>query len=339
MNRYARQSLFREIGEDGQRRISTTRVAIVGVGALGCQEAAILARAGVGHLTLIDRDLVDLTNLQRQVLFDEEDARLAAPKAQAARAQLIRVNSSIDIDAHDADLDAQNAGVLLRDADVIVDGSDNFEVRYLINDFAVANGIPWIYAAAVGTTGLIMPVLPGETSCLRCVFEEPPPTGSAETCDTAGVLGSTTATVGSLAAVEALKIAAGRTDAVRRGLLQLDLWTNEFRGVSITAPREGCVCCSERQFPFLEARSSGKTTSFCGRDAIQIRPSNPEELFPWEVIRQRILDSVSAEDRGLLLRFADEELEVTLFQDGRAIVRGTSDPARARAVYARFVGT
>lgn len=338
MSRYARQSLFREIGPEGQEKIGQSQIAIVGIGALGCQEAAILARAGVGHLRLIDRDLVDLTNLQRQILFTEKDAYLAAPKASTARDHLSLANSQIEIVAHDVDLDARNIARLLGDVDVIVDGSDNFEVRYLVNDFAISRRIPWIYAAAVGATGLLMPVLPGETSCLRCIFEEPPPAGAAQTCDTAGVLGSTTATVGALAAAEALKIAAGRTDAVRRGLLQLDLWANEERGVEISTPRAECPCCGAREFPFLDARTSGATTSFCGRDAIQVRPADPARGFAWDDVRRRIMDSVVAEDRGLLLRFHDDDLEVTLFRDGRAIVRGTVDPARARAVYARFVG-
>lgn len=335
MDRYARQALFREIGEEGQRRIQASVIAIVGVGALGCQEAAILARAGAS-LRLIDRDLVEWTNLQRQTLFTEQDAREAAPKASTAREHLLAANSEVDIRAHDRDLGPENVELLLGDAQVIVDGSDNFEVRYLLNDFAVARRVPWIYAAAVGSTGLLMPVLPGETACLRCLFEDPPPAGSAETCDTAGVLASITATVGSLAALEAIKIAAGRPDAVRRGLLQLDVWNNEIRSIDVSGPRADCPCCGSGEFPFLHASRRQGSTSLCGRDAVQVLPG--ADRFDYDAARGRILAHLAGEDRGILLRFDAEGLSVTLFEDGRAIVRGTSDPKRARAVYARYVG-
>lgn len=336
MDRYARQSLYREIGPEGQRRIGEARVAIVGVGALGCQEAALLARAGVGRLRLIDRDLVDLTNLQRQILFTEEDAEAARPKASAAKAHLAAANSAIEIEARDEDLTARNVDGLLGGCDVIVDGSDNFEVRYLVNDHAVRAGVPWVYAAAVGATGLLMPVLPGDTPCLRCLFEDLPPAGSSETCDTAGVLGSTTATVGALAALEALKIAAGRRDAVRRGLLQLDLWGNEVRPLRVAAPRPDCPCCGRREFPFLTEPKGRPAAHLCGRDAVQV--SAPEAGVDLDSVRRRIRAGGPGEDLGIVLRFRDGPLDVTVFADGRAIVRGTTDPARARAAYSRFVG-
>lgn len=337
-DRYARQALFHEIGRDGQRRIESARVAIVGIGALGCQEAALLARAGIGHLRLIDRDFVEASNLQRQILFDEADAARGAAKATAARAQLLRVNSSIEIEACVADLDAGNAAALLGDADVIVDGSDNFEVRFLINDFAVSRGIPWVYAAAVGATGLTMAILPGATACLRCLFEEPPPPGSQPTCDTAGVLAPATSAVGALAALEALKIAAGRPDAVRRGLLQLELWHSDVREIAIDQRREDCPCCGGRTFPFLAPRAGSASTQLCGRDAVQVRPA-AGAAFDFEAVRQRLAAALPLQDGSELLRFAAGNLSITLFRDGRAIVKGTHDEDAARSVYARFIGT
>lgn len=336
-DRYGRQALFSEIGPEGQAKIGRARVAIVGIGALGCQQAALLARAGIGTLRLIDRDFVEETNLQRQILFTEQDAREAVPKALAAREHLSRANSRITLEAEVRDVTAASVEALLEGIDLIVDGSDNFEVRYLLNDFAVRTGKPWIYAAAVGATGLIMPILPGKTPCLRCLFEDAPPAGSTETCDTAGVVGPVTSVIGALSAMEALKLAAGRTDAVSRGLLQVDLWFNEFRGISADSPREGCPCCQQRLFPHLESKAGGSSVELCGRNAVQVSPT-PGVEFDFTSVRERLAKSGALLDNGYLLRFQAAGLEVTLFQDGRAILKGTDDPAQARAVYSRYVG-
>jgi molybdopterin/thiamine biosynthesis adenylyltransferase len=335
-DRYDRQQLFREIGKAGQTRIGEASIAIVGLGALGTIEASLLARAGVGRLRLIDRDFVESSNLQRQVLFDEADAAAGMPKADAAKRHLEAANSDVALEARAVELNPGNVAELLGDVDVVVDGSDNFEVRYLINDHQVRGGKPWVYAAAVGATGLLMPVLPGTTPCLRCVFEEPPPPGAADTCDTAGVLGPTTATVGALAALEALKIVAGRRDAVRRGLLQLELWSNDLRDVPLTAPREDCPCCGGRAFPFLAAAGRA-TTSLCGRDAVQVLPTRAG--FDYAAVRTRVKQARTVEDNGFLIRFADGDLRVTLFRDGRAIVKGTTDAATARSLYDRVIGS
>ena len=336
-DRYSRQSLFRQIGTEGQQRISNSRIAVVGIGALGSQSATLLARAGVGMLRLIDRDYVELSNLQRQVLFTEQDAERALPKALAARDHLQRVNSAIEITAEIRDLTPASVEALLSDVEIIVDGTDNFEVRYLINDYAVFNRRPWIYAAGVGAHGLILPVLPEQTACLRCLFEDPPPAGSAETCDTAGVVGPLTSVIGSLAAMEALKLASGQTEAVRRGLLQVDLWFNEFRSISTDRPRKDCPCCQLRRFPFLEFRETGASLVLCGRDAVQVSPA-PASAFDLDQVRKRLGRVMQVEDNGCLLRFLADGLQVTLFADGRAILKGTSETSRARAVYARFVG-
>lgn len=335
--RYARQWLYSELGAQGQRKLSSSRVAIIGIGALGTIEATLLARAGIGFLRLVDRDFVELTNLQRQVLFDENDAHLALPKAEAAKSHLLRANSTIRIEAVATELNPSTAKSLLDDVDLVVDGSDNFEVRYLINDACVERGLPWIYAAAVGTTGLLMPVIPGTTPCLRCVFEEPPPPGSAATCDTAGVLGMTTSTVGSLAALEALKILSGRADSIRRGLLQLELWSNELHAVTLENPRKDCPCCGRREFPFLTERRSSLATSLCGRDAIQVAPAT-RGPFDFDAVKLRLAGSVALRDNGFLTRFEHDGKQVTLFRDGRAIVKGTTDPSVARTIYARFIG-
>lgn len=337
-DRYSRQVLFPEIGAEGQERLAEARVAVIGLGALGCPAASLLVRAGVGHVELVDRDVVERSNLQRQLLYTEADAEAGLPKAEAAAAALRAANRDVRIDAHVRDLSAANADALLGGVDVIVDGTDNFDVRFLVNDWAVRNGVPWVYAAAVGATGLTMPILPGRTACLRCLFEEPPPPGASATCDTAGVLGPVTAVVGSLAALEALKIAAGRDQAVRRGLLQLDLWQNDVRSVAVDGPRVDCPCCVRREFPYLTRRGGGTATSLCGRDAVQVSPGS-ERPFDYEGARERLARAYDVTDSGALLRFQVAELRVTLFRDGRALVHGTSDEGRARAVYARTIGT
>jgi molybdopterin-synthase adenylyltransferase len=336
-SRYSRQIRYREIGVDGQRRLGEARIAIVGIGALGTIET-ILARAGVGTLRLIDRDFVEPSNLQRQVLFTESDAAGGLPKAEAARSHLLSANSTIVIEARVKELTAATVDELLSDVDLVVDGADNFDVRYVVNDYCVRERKPWIYAAAVGTTGLLMPILPQESPCLRCLFEEPPPAGSAETCDTSGVLGSTTATIGALAALEALKIAAGRTDAVRRGLLQAELWENDLRAVGIATPRADCPCCAKREFRFLAPASGQLATSLCGRDAVQVTPSI-RTGFEFDSVRSRLSAAYTLEDNGYLVRFQCEGVRVTLFRDGRAILSGTSDANLARAIYTRSIGT
>ncbi len=337
-DRYSRQILYPEIGPDGQRRLGAARVAVVGLGALGCPAAALLARAGVGRLDVVDRDLVERSNLQRQTLYTDADAAAGRPKAEAAARALSEANPDVEIVPHLRDLSAADADAVLDGADAIVDGTDNFDVRFLLNDWAVKHDVPWVYAAAVGASGLTMPVIPGRTACLRCLFEEPPPAGSAETCDTAGVLGPVTTVVGALAALETLKLLAGREDAVRRGLLQLDLWHNDLRPVAVEGPREGCPCCGRREFPFLARGRGGTASSLCGRDAVSVRPAG-DGAFDLAATRDRLQRAYRVVDVGSILRFDVDGLRVTLFADGRAIVHGTTDEARARAVYARTVGS
>lgn len=332
--RYSRQILLPGIGEDGQERLLAAHAAIVGCGALGTFHAAALARAGVGRLTLIDRDYVEPANLHRQWLFEESDAAEALPKAAAAGRALARINSGITVEARIADLTAANIGDLLAGAAVILDGTDNFETRYLINDYAVAHGVPWIYGAAVGSYGLEMPVLPGRTACLRCIYPDPPD-GAQPTCETAGVLNAITSAVASLQAADALKILAGRSAAVEPRITTLDLWEGGIRQIAQPAPDPDCPCCAGRRFPFLEA-TVRPPVRLCGRNAVQIHErSRPLDLA---ALAASLAPLGEVRANEFALRFAAPPYEMTVFADGRAIVKGTAEPGVARSLYARYVG-
>jgi len=307
--RYSRQILFREIGEQGQEKLLASYAVIVGCGALGSLQATALARAGVGRLTIIDRDYVESSNLQRQFLFEEEDAASALPKAAAAERRLRRINSSIEIRGVVADLDPANAGELLAGADVILDGADNFETRYLINDFAVSRGIPWIYGAAVGSYGLVMPVIPGHTACLRCVYPDPP-ASAQPTCDTAGVLNAITAAVGALQVADAVKILSGCARLVNARITTLDVWTGAIRQSGPPARDPDCPACVRRDFVYLNG-SRRAPVSLCGRNAVQLhvaaRPLNLAQL-------KKRLDSLGeVRANEFALRFVHPPFEMTIF--------------------------
>ncbi len=333
-DRYSRQTRFAPFGPGGQQRLGRSTAVIVGCGALGTVQATLLARAGVGALRLVDRDYVEISNLQRQVLYTEADAEAAIPKAEAARRHLLAANSGIQIESHISDLDAANADELLGGADVILDGTDNFETRMLMNDFSVRESIPWIYGAAVSSYGIAMPVLPGDSACFRCVYPEPP-TGAQPTCETAGVLGPVTSVIGSIQAMEAIKVLAGRTGSVRRKIFTADLWTGPVREIAMPPRDPDCQTCGRREFVYL---TSGRRApvSLCGRNAVQIherrRPLDLTELAG----RLTGLGAVRANE--FALRFNDGEFDVTVFPDGRAIIKGTTDPGVARSVYSRYLG-
>jgi len=333
-DRYSRQTRFEPFGIEGQTRLRGATAVIVGCGALGTVQAALLARAGVGTLRLIDRDYVEESNLQRQLLYTEQDAAEALPKAEAARRRLLEANSTIRIEAHVADLNPEDAAELLSGADAILDATDNFETRMLINDFAVRESVPWIYGAAVGSYGIAMPILPNDSACLRCVYPEPP-AGAQPTCETAGVLGPITSLIGSIQAMEALKILSGRASAVRRKIFTADLWTGPVRETGIPARDPECPACGLRQFTWLEGRRRAPV-SLCGRNAVQIhersRPLNLAELAE----RLKLLGTLRVNE--FALRFHDGEHEMTVFADGRAIVKGTTDIGVARGVYSRYIG-
>ncbi|MGA9529508.1 MAG: ThiF family adenylyltransferase [Terriglobales bacterium] len=334
-DRYSRQILFKEIGVQGQEKLARARVVIVGCGATGSILASLLARAGVGTLAILDRDYVEPSNLQRQSLFDENDARDSVPKAIAAARQIARFNSEIAVTPHVADLTPQNINALLVGADLILDGTDNFETRYLINDYAVKNSIPWIYAAAVGSYAVTMNILPGESACLACIFPDSP-RGAIETCETAGILNSAVNLVASLAATEALKLLIGARSKLRRTLLSWDVWTNDQAEVQAASPRGDCRVCGHRDFVHLAGEGRPHIT-LCGRNSVQIherqRPVNFAEistcLSPLGTVRHN----------DFVLKFFRSPYEITLFPDGRAIIKGTTDTAIARSLYARYIGS
>jgi adenylyltransferase/sulfurtransferase len=332
--RYSRQILFAGLGEAGQERLLRSHAAIVGCGALGSFQAAALARAGVGRLTIVDRDYVEPSNLQRQWLFEESDAAEALPKAVAAERRLARINSSVKVRGVVADLTSANIEELLGSAQVILDGTDNFETRYLINDFALSRAIPWIYGAAVGSYGLTMPVIPGRTACLRCVYPDPP-SGAQPTCETAGVLNPITALIAALETADALKILSGRIDAVRPRLTTVDVWDGGIRQIEQPLPDPACPACGARDFAYLEGRLR-PPVSLCGRNAVQIHErARPLDLAQLKAALQP-LGEVRANE--FALRFFTGSYEMTIFPDGRAIVKGTTDIGLARSLYARYVG-
>jgi molybdopterin-synthase adenylyltransferase len=325
--RYSRQIRFGGIGESGQEALLAAHAVIAGCGALGTFHAAALARAGVGRITIIDRDYVESSNLQRQWLFEESDAAEGLPKAAAAARRIAAINSGVDVLPRIADLTPATAEDLLGGADVIVDGMDNFEARFLINDFAVSRGIPWIYGAAVGSYGLAMPVIPGKTACLRCVYPEPP-AGVQPTCETAGVLNVIVSAIASVQVADALKILTGQ--AVTARITTMDLWSGGIRQIDAPARDPECPCCGRREFPYLEESSRGPVT-LCGRNAVQVQ-GTPLDL-------KELGRKLEAPANEFCVRFAVGDYELTVFADGRAIVKGTSDLAVARSLYARYIGS
>jgi adenylyltransferase/sulfurtransferase len=332
--RYSRQILYPGIGEAGQEAILHSHAAIVGCGALGSFHAAALARAGVGRLNIIDRDYIELGNLHRQWLFEEADAAEALPKAVAAERRIRRMNSLISVRGVVADLTALNVCDLLGSADVILDGTDNFDARYLINDFAVSRGVPWIYGAAVGSYGLTMPVIPGRTPCLRCVYPHPPQ-GAQPTCETAGVLNAIISVVASLQVADALKLLSGHPEKIRPRIATIDVWEGTLRQIDGPAPDPDCPCCARREFSFLEEREF-PPVSLCGRNAVQIR--GRERLLDLNELRARLEPLGEVRANEFAVRFAVNGYEMTVFPDGRAIVKGTADLGVARGLYARYVG-
>src|SRR4051812_2100047 len=339
LDRYSRQMRFYGIGEEGQRRLLDSHVTLCGCGALGTVLANALVRAGVGHLRLIDRDFIETSNLQRQVLFDEHDVAENLPKAEAAARKLAAINSSVHVDPVVTDIDRTNILELVEDADLILDGTDNFEIRYLINDAAIKLNKPWVYGGCIGSHGQTMTILPGETPCLRCVFEAAPAPGEAGTCETAGVLGPIVNIVASLQATEAIKILTGRRDKINRELTYIDVWENTIRRIKI-APLLGkvdCPCCRRRRFEWLEGDHGAHTTSLCGRNAVQGAQRTASKLNFEDMARHlEALGGVSY--NRFLLKFTAEGHEFTVFPDGRAIIKGTSDVDRARTLYAKYIG-
>lgn len=336
LEKYSRQVLFAGLGPEGQRRLLASRATIVGCGAIGAAGANLLVRAGVGSITIIDRDFVEPCNLQRQTLFDESDARKALPKAVAAEQKLRSINSGVEVEGVVADLSPRNAEVLLSGCDLLLDGTDNFETRFLINDFAIKSGRPWIYAAAVASYGLTMTIRPGLTACLACLLESGKSSPTLEeTCDTIGVLGPIVNLVASWEVAEALKILAGRPEALHGRLLSGDVWTGRMQSIHVARNPE-CRACAKHAYSYLEGQAQPHIT-LCGRDSVQIHErSRVLNLAELALRLQAVVQDVRQND--FLVRFRIAPYEMTVFADGRAILKGTKDPAVARTLYARYLG-
>jgi molybdopterin-synthase adenylyltransferase len=333
--RYSRQILFPGIGEEGQRKLEASRVAIIGCGATGSALAGLLARAGVGTLRIIDRDYVEPSNLQRQSLFDEADADESLPKAVAAARKIGAFNSEIKVEAKVEDLVPANVETLLEGMNLILDGTDNFETRYLLNDFAISQSRPWIYSAAVGSYAVTLNVLPGETACLACIFPDSP-RGMVETCETSGILNSAVNFVASIAATEAMKFLVGQIPKMRRTLLSFDLWTNKHAEISSAKSRPGCRACGEHDFVHLAGEGRPHIT-LCGRNSVQIHER--QRPIDFAEMDRRLRPHGQVRHNDFVLKFWHEPYEMTLFPDGRAIIKGTTDTAVARSLYARYVGS
>jgi len=338
-DRYARQILFSQIGPEGQKRLARARVLLVGCGALGSVSADILVRAGVGFMRICDRDDLELNNLQRQVLYNEQDIADQLPKALAAARALARINSTVQVEPLATDVDHTNIERLGNDVDLLIDGTDNFETRYLVNDFAVHSAKPWIYGAAVAATGMSMTILPGRSPCLRCVFPEPPPADMNPTCDTVGVMAPTVHHVAAIQATEAIKLIVGDHNALNRNLINIDAWSLRFSRIDLSAARTpDCPCCGRRDFEFLDGRRASEASVLCGRNAVQVHIDAAVNL---QKLASRLTGvpelTVRASDH--LLRIAvGSSYGIALFPDGRAIVKGTDQPETARTVLAKYLG-
>ncbi len=339
LDRYRRQIRFDPLGEKGQRKLMAARVLVCGCGALGSVIAETLVRAGVGFVRIVDRDFVELDNLHRQVLFDERDVANHLPKSIAAACRLNKINSQVEIEPVVADVNFKNIRTIATDADLLVDGTDNFQTRYLLNDFSQATGKPWIYGGCIGAEGQTMTILPGETPCLACIMPEPPPASATPTCETAGVLGPIVHVIASLQAIESLKILSGNSESRNRGLTVVDLWRNELRtvGLSEMSNSNNCVVCQQKNFAWLEGRRGDHAISLCGRNAVQILPSSNSPIQLTDLAaKMQAVGEVTSND--YLVRVATGDFNITVFADGRAIVAGTEDVTTARSVYARIVG-
>lgn len=339
-SRYERQFILKEIGREGQRRLDESSVAVIGLGALGSVSADLLARAGVGHLLLVDRDDLEMNNLQRQVLYDEKDIRDNLPKAVAAQNKLRRINSEIKIDAQAADVGPETINELLKDVDLILDGTDNFETRFLLNDYSLSKKVPWIYGGAVRTEGMSYVILPGEGPCLRCLFGEAPSPENVQTCDQVGILAPTAHLVASFQVTEAIKLLAGKDEAIERKLWKFDLWSRRFQAISVDHLRKTpCPSCRKAAYPYLKRAANTRTVTLCGRNAVQISQSKKRP-----VNLQTLASKLSGQSQmqvqfnDYLLRCRLKSYEITVFLNGRTIVKGTEDPAQAKSLYAKYIG-
>ena len=340
LNRYSRQILLSEIGTTGQERLLASSVAVLGCGALGTVIASTMVRAGVGHVRIIDRDYIELNNLQRQILFDEEDIARGLPKAVAAAEKLRKVNSQVKVESVVADVNSENVERLIGDVDLVLDGTDNFEIRFLLNDACVKRGVPWVYGGVLATYGMIRAIIPHQTPCFRCLLAEMPMPGTTPTCDTVGVLSPAVNVIGSLEVVEGLKILMGKEGDLYGPLLYVDVWAGTTERVEVRKRDNPCPACDLGQFEFLEAREGSYLTSLCGREAVQVNVRGETRIsFPDLAKRLDSVGQVSFNDYMLRFQVSSKRpYELTVFPDGRTIVKGTTDEAVARTLYARYIG-
>lgn len=337
LERYARQARLAEVGQEGQRRLLASTVAVVGCGALGTHIADGIVRAGVGRLRVIDRDYVELTNLQRQILFDEEDVASGLPKAIAAAAKLRKINSQVQVEPVVTDVNPDNAETLLGDVDLVLDGTDNFETRLLINDVCVKHEIPWVYGGVIATYGMTMTIIPHQTPCFRCLLSELPAPGTTPTCDTAGVLGSAATVIAALEVTEGLKLLTGQLEALRKELLYLDVWYGDMQRLTLHKGETPCPACDQGRYEYLEAREGSWATSLCGRDAVQVNIRRDARVS-YPQLAERLSSAGEVAYNDYMLRFRVDGYELNLFPDGRAIIVGCTDPTLARTLYAKYVG-
>ncbi len=337
LDRYSRQTLFGPIGKEGQGRLGSSSVAIIGCGALGTVLANNLCRAGIGRLVIADRDYIELNNLQRQILFDEDDIARRLPKAIAAAEKLHRVNSSTKVEALVEDINADGIESLVKDVDLVLDATDNFETRYLLNDVCVKYGRPWIYSGVIASYGVTMNIVPGDTPCLRCIFPEMPLPGTTATCDTAGVLNGIVGAIAGVASTEALKLLL-KSEKVSRAMFWMDVWENTSERIEL--PRQpDCPTCGQHRYEFLDSLSGTSSTSLCGRNAVQVRSGRKGDRINLQDLAERLRPVGQVSYNEYLLRFTVDGYELTIFPDARAIIKGTDDQQVARSVYARYIGT
>ncbi|MBC8554967.1 MAG: ThiF family adenylyltransferase [Candidatus Brocadiales bacterium] len=339
LERYSRQVLLQHIGEDRQKILMSSTAVVIGCGALGTVSASYLVRAGIGKIKIVDRDFIEENNLQRQVLFDENDISENFPKAIAAQRKLQLINNQVKVEGIVSDVNYSSIDELTKDADIIIDGTDNFETRFLINDYCVKNSVPWIYGACIGSRGVMMSIMPSKTPCLRCVFETMPQAGSTPTCDTAGVIGPIAGIIASFQVAEAIKIVTGDYASVNRNLLEIDVWETEFRQVDITELKDmsNCPTCKLHNYEFLEAESGIMTTFLCGKNAVQVMNRN-SGVIDLRQLEQRLRAIADVSCNDFMLKFKVKDYAFTVFSDGRAIISGTADSSIAKGLYSKYLG-
>ena len=339
LERYSRQILFQHIGEERQKLLTDSYAVVIGCGALGTVSSSYLTRAGIGHIRIIDRDFIEEGNLQRQILFDENDIAEGLPKAVAVQRKLRRVNTKINIEGIVTDVNYANIEKLTKDADIILDGTDNFETRFLINDSCVKNNIPWIYGACIGSRGLVMNIIPSKTPCLRCVFETMPQMGSFPTCDTAGVIGPIAGIIASIQVTEAIKILAEDYESINKMLIEIDVWDTRFKQIDIADLKDlnNCPTCKLHKYSYLEAKDGVMTTLLCGKNAVQVMCRNISGI-DLEQLAKRLASIADVRSNAFMLKFKVKDHEFTVFPDGRAIITGTGDFSTAKGLYSKYLG-